>query len=120
MSLLTALAIRPSDHPARSVWRVAACLTKRSAALRHCVLAAAIFGAALVVPFSLAVPAWEVPLPAAAPRAARAPANTAGPAVPVRARSSRLRPSPPRRSRRLGALRLDAARGAGVGWPGFS
>ena len=76
MILLTAIVVRPSVILLLGL-TVAACLAKRSAALRHCVLAAAIFGAALVVPFSLAVPAWEVPLPAAAPRAARAPANTA-------------------------------------------
>ena len=43
----------------------AACLGRRSAALRHCVLAASIFAAAAVVPFSFITPAWEVPLPAA-------------------------------------------------------
>ena len=82
MSLLAALAIRPSIILLLGL-AVAACLAKRSAALRHCVLAAAICCAALVVPFSLAVPAWEVRLPAAAPRAVRTPTNTSGPTVPV-------------------------------------
>jgi TonB family protein len=36
-------------------------LRHRSAALRHVVLAAAIFGAAAVLPLSLVVPAWDVP-----------------------------------------------------------
>jgi TonB family protein len=38
-------------------------LRHRSAALRHCILAATVFAAAAVVPFSLALPAWEVSLP---------------------------------------------------------
>lgn len=41
-----------------------ALLAGRSAALRHWVLAAAIFAAAAVVPLSMAVPAWEVSIPA--------------------------------------------------------
>ena len=40
-----------------------ALLGSRSAALRHWVLAAAIFAAAAVVPLTLALPAWEVSLP---------------------------------------------------------
>src|SRR5687767_10011917 len=43
---------------------VAACLGRRPAAVRHCVLAAAIFAAAVVAPLSLLVPSWAVaPLP---------------------------------------------------------
>src|SRR6185436_10258029 len=40
-----------------------ALLSGRSAALRHWVLAAAIFAAAAVVPLTLALPAWEISLP---------------------------------------------------------
>jgi TonB family protein len=42
---------------------LSASLAKRSAALRHRVLASALFAAALVVPFSLALPEWTVTLP---------------------------------------------------------
>jgi TonB family protein len=74
MSLLAALAVRSSLVLLIGLG-LTACLTKRSAALRHFVLAAAIFCAALVVPFSLALPAWDVPLPARAlPRSAPQPA----------------------------------------------
>ncbi len=55
---------------------VAAALKNRSAALRHCVLALAIFAAAAVMPFSLVLPAWEVGLPAPLPRSA-SPASEA-------------------------------------------
>src|SRR5690242_13976517 len=41
---------------------VTAAMRRQSAALRHSVLAAAIAGAAAVVPLSLVVPAWNVPL----------------------------------------------------------
>jgi TonB family protein len=73
VSLLAALVIRSSAVLLIGLV-LAACLTKRSAALRHFVLAAAIFSAALVVPFSLALPAWEVRLPSAALTRAAAPA----------------------------------------------
>ena len=52
-------------------------LARRSAALRHWVLAAAIFAAAAVVPLTLAVPAWEVSLPSPL-----SPPATAQPAPP--------------------------------------
>jgi TonB family protein len=51
---------------------IAASLRRRSAALRHAVLVAAVFAAAAVVPLSLLVPAWEIPLPAASPAATSA------------------------------------------------
>jgi TonB family protein len=58
---------------------VAALLARRSAALRHSVLAAAILAAAAVAPLSLALPVWEVAvpavLPAAVPAAAPAPSS---------------------------------------------
>jgi TonB family protein len=66
---------------------LAACLSRRSAALRHFTLAAAICASAAVVPFSLTLPAWEVALPATAPGpvlpAAGGPADVAVTAVPV-------------------------------------
>lgn len=91
MTLLSALAIRPSVILILGL-AVAACLAKRSAALRHGVLAAAMFGAALVIPFSLTVPAWEVALPETAARGARTAANSAGPAAP--AASTQFAPPP--------------------------
>jgi TonB family protein len=59
-------------------------LRRRSAALRHLVLAAVIWSAAAVVPLSLALPSWDVAiLPAAAPLApsvsAAAPAHPSAP-----------------------------------------
>jgi TonB family protein len=51
-------------------------LRRRSAALRHCVLAGAIAGAAAVVPLSYLLPAWNVQLPAPA-TAAPAPVSDA-------------------------------------------
>jgi TonB family protein len=84
MTLLTALVIRPSVILLLGLL-LAACFSKRSAALRHCILAAAMFGAAAVIPFSLAVPAWEVSLPAEATRVVRTATNTAAPAEPVAA-----------------------------------
>src|SRR3954468_2407929 len=45
-------------------------LARRSAALRHFVLAAAIVLSAAVVPLSLVLPSWNVRLPATSPRAA--------------------------------------------------
>jgi TonB family protein len=46
---------------------VTAALRRQSAALRHSVLAAAMAGAAAVVPLSLVVPAWNVPMLARLP-----------------------------------------------------
>lgn len=42
-------------------------LRDRSAALRHCVLAATVFAAALVLPLTLLLPAWDVALPGSVP-----------------------------------------------------
>jgi TonB family protein len=52
---------------------LAACLRSRSAALRHAVLAAAVFASVAVIPLTLLVPEWEVIVPAAAPPRAAAP-----------------------------------------------
>ena len=62
MRLLGELAIRSSIILLTGL-ALTALLGGRSAALRHWVLAAAIFAAAAVVPLTLALPAWEVSLP---------------------------------------------------------
>ena len=96
MTLLIDLAVRSSVVLAAGLL-LDAVLRNRAAALRHCVLAGAIAAAAVVVPLSLALPSWEVPLPASmqppsiqptiARAATRAPASaaaaTAAPAPPV-------------------------------------
>ena len=63
MTLLIGFAIRSSVLLALGLL-LSASLAKRSAALRHRVLAAALLGAALVLPFTLALPEWTVTLPA--------------------------------------------------------
>jgi TonB family protein len=63
VTLLIGLAIRSSLVLAGGLL-LAACLNKQSAALRHRVLAASLLAAALVTPFSLVLPAWNVTLPA--------------------------------------------------------
>ena len=65
MTLLIGLAIRSSVMLAAGLL-LSASLSKRSAALRHRVLAAALLGAVLVVPASLALPEWSVTVPAPA------------------------------------------------------
>src|SRR5687768_9200011 len=62
VTLLAGLAIRSSVMLALGLL-LSASLAKRSAALRHRVLAAALVGAALIGPFSLALPDWNVTLP---------------------------------------------------------
>jgi TonB family protein len=66
VTLLIGLAIRSSIMLAVGLL-LSACLAKRSAALRHRVLAASLLAAAVVMPFSLALPEWNVTLPARAP-----------------------------------------------------
>jgi TonB family protein len=63
VTLLIGLAIRSSVVLAVGLL-LSARLAKRSAALRHRVLAAALLAAALVMPIGLALPAWTVTLPA--------------------------------------------------------
>jgi TonB family protein len=63
VTLLIGLAIRSSVMLAVGLL-LSACLAKRSAALRHRVLAAALLAAASVMPFGLALPEWHVTLPA--------------------------------------------------------
>ena len=71
MSVMLALAIRSSIVLLAGML-LATLLAKRSAALRHVVLAASIFAAAAVVPLSFAVPEWEV----AVPRSLQSPVTT--------------------------------------------
>jgi beta-lactamase regulating signal transducer with metallopeptidase domain len=66
MTLLLGLAIRSFAILAVGLL-LSACLAKRSAALRHRVLAASLLSTALVLPFSLVLPEWHVTLPARAP-----------------------------------------------------
>jgi TonB family protein len=79
---------------------IVACLGRRSAALRHCVLAAAIAGGALVAPFSLVLPAWDVPLPAtslpaAAPAARMVDTHVPISSTPALSRAARVAPQAP-------------------------
>jgi TonB family protein len=60
MSLLASLAIRSSVIVLLGL-AANLLLRRRSAAVRHAVLAAAMFAAALVVPLSLVLPAWDLP-----------------------------------------------------------
>jgi TonB family protein len=66
MTLLLALVIRPSIILFAGLV-LARLLVRGSAAARHFVLAAAIAAAAAVMPLSLAVPAWEITVPAPVP-----------------------------------------------------
>jgi TonB family protein len=63
MTLLLGLAIRSSIVLVAGLV-VSACLAKRSAALRHRVLAAALIAAGVVMPVSLVLPEWTVTVPA--------------------------------------------------------
>jgi hypothetical protein len=63
VTLLVGLAIRSSVMLAAGLL-LSACLARRSAALRHRVLAAGLLAVAGVVPFSLTSPEWNLTLPA--------------------------------------------------------
>ncbi len=63
MTLLLGLAIRSSIVLAAGLV-LSACLAKRSAALRHRVLAAALIAAGVVMPVSVVLPEWTVTVPA--------------------------------------------------------
>lgn len=96
MTVLADLLIRSSIVLAAGLL-IAAWLRHRSAALRHAVLVAAVFAAAGVVPLSLLVPAWEIPLPAVSP----APASAARTETTARVLSVAVpeeRTAPPSRS----------------------
>ena len=62
MTPLADLAIRSCVLVATGLL-LSTCLSKRSAALRHRVLASSLLAAVLVIPFSLTIPALRVPLP---------------------------------------------------------
>jgi TonB family protein len=80
MRLLLDLAIRSSIIVFAAL-AASALLRRRSAALRHWVLAAGVLSAAAVLPFSLVLPAWDVPMHSAAPapRMVEAPRTVAPP-----------------------------------------
>lgn len=80
MTLLLDLTARSSMMLAVGLL-LSASLVRRSAALRHRVLAAALLAAACVMPFSLALPKWNVTLPARLVDAS----PTATPALPTEA-----------------------------------
>jgi TonB family protein len=80
MMLLTDLALRSSVILAIGLLANAA-LARRSAALRHFALAATIFAAAAVVPLSLWVPEWTVPIASQTPTDSPGPATGATAAV---------------------------------------
>ncbi len=85
MTLLLALVIRPSIILLAGLG-LSRLLARRSAAMRHFVLAAAIAAAVAVMPLSLAVPAWEITLPApaagpATPEAVEPRPGTGGPRI---------------------------------------
>jgi TonB family protein len=72
MSLMLALVIRSSVILSAGLLAMPL-LRRRSAALRHFVLAVAIWSAAAVAPLSLALPAWDVAVPIAASLPVAAP-----------------------------------------------
>lgn len=98
MTLLAGLAIRSSIVLAAGLL-LTACLARRSAALRHRVLAAALFAAGLVAPIGLALPAWTVTLPVAvvdeAPASAALLVDLSEEAAPRAAAAAKPRASPP-------------------------
>ncbi len=78
MTWLAAAALR-SSVPLLAALLACLWLRRRSAALRHRVLAGALCAAAATLPLALVVPGWAVPLPAAA-----APAKNASPDASLR------------------------------------
>ena len=115
MSLLAGAALRSSMVLLLGLV-LEACLRKRSAAARHCVLAATVFAAALVVPLGAALPAWEVSLP---PLLQERALTTTAPASAVAPRVTNA-PSPaPAPSPAHAASRTLAAAGILVWFAGF-
>src|SRR6185312_9355006 len=76
MMVLVDLALRSSVLLAIGLL-VHAALARRSAALRHFALAATIFAAAAVVPLSVWVPEWTVPIASQTPTESGGPTTTA-------------------------------------------
>ena len=62
---------------------LAACLRKHSAALRHAVIATAVFTSAAVIPFSLFGPAWEITVPSAQTQTSTTRIGTPAATVPA-------------------------------------
>jgi TonB family protein len=97
VTLLIGLAIRSSLMLALGLL-LSASLARRSAALRHRVLAAALLSATIIIPCSLTLPAWNLTLPTTAANVS--PATTlataappSNPAIAVQHPSPRARPS---------------------------
>ena len=115
MTLLIDLAIRSSVMLAVGLL-LSACLSKRSAALRHRVLAAALLAAAVVMPVSLALPDWNVTLPARVIDAS----TTLTSAVPVEApNSAPVAPQPhaPRSTLQHPVAPRTVSPSSSPGWP---
>jgi TonB family protein len=82
MNMLADLAVRSSIVLLGGL-ALHACLHRRSGALRHLVLAIAIFASPAVVPLRLALPAWTVRVAPALPHTTAAPALVSAPATPA-------------------------------------
>ncbi len=87
MTLLLGLAIRSSIVLAAGLF-LSALFSKRSAALRHRVLAATLVAAGIVMPVSLLLPAWTVTLPADVVEASPVASLLVAPAQPPAPTSS--------------------------------
>jgi TonB family protein len=87
MTLLAELALRSAVVLLAGLV-MSALLARRSAALRHFVLAIAIFTSAAVVPLHLAIPEWTVPVNVALPRAAQSPVTVITASTPPVAREA--------------------------------
>ena len=84
MTLVIGLAIRSAVILALGLL-LSACLTKRSAALRHRVMAASLLAAVAVTPLSLVLPEWTLTVPSGL----IAPTPAAAPALVIEPRTSR-------------------------------
>lgn len=87
-------------------------LRRRSAALRHCVLAASMFAAAAVIPLSLLLPAWSVVVPAPLADVTSTATPPVSPAVVVAVETV---PAPQPQSMRLSAVVALWTAGAAIG-----
>ena len=103
MMLLTDLALRSSVILATGLL-VNAALARQSAALRHFTLAATIVAAAAVIPLSVWVPEWTVPIASQTPTESGGPAIAAATVTVVEESSV------------AGASAIDPASMAAIGW----
>jgi TonB family protein len=97
VTLLAGLVIRSTVMLAAGLL-LCALLSRRSAAVRHRVLAGSLAGAAAVGPLSLALPAWTVPVPTrlvAVTEVPLAPATSGIPAATAVSGSAATTPRPP-------------------------